>query len=688
MHCAFLRWLILVALCTGGASGLARAATWYVSDEGDDAADGHAGATALRTIAAAADRAQTGDTILLRRGDVFREAVETDTPGLVFDTYGPADGERPAVSGSVPMPGWVRYQGPIWVAETGADIGYLYVNGRLMTIARYPNEGWLRTKVWREERLPTPEGEQPRRRRPRLGRTFVTCPELAEHPRNANDYWAGSTIRWRHHSWWYETRPVEGYQASGELTLGDRSFTDEGPYDWDEKGWGFYLDGKLEELDAPGEWYFDAEAGKVYLYPPDDADPNDLLVEGTVIGTGMKVRDAVVRNVAFRHQKDYGLEIDGRCTVESCLFEGIGRDAPVSGRGAGGGALHALAGTADTTLRNNEFRDNLNNSIEWWQGRDATGTCVIEQNTVVNSGTVPGYGGSGSWHGVGILIGRGVDVRVRHNRIDGTGYAGILLGSDGNTAEYNVITNAMSTMNDGAGIYTNCSRSTIRHNVILHTNGGMESSGTWQNISHGIWMEFLREYHDSVVEGNTCAWSGGEGLFLGNNYTCLIKDNVFFGNHRYQMQLTGRGDAESEDTTQEHQILGNVFCAEEPGEHLIYFDPRFDYGTLEGNWYYAPGTPEPIVEGKGWPGTNPETGHTLADWIAHFPWADKQAKIVTPPATAGGPNARAELFVNEDSAPKTIRLEAAYIDLDGNPVEGAIELPPCSSRVLIRAAAP
>jgi parallel beta-helix repeat protein len=303
----------------------------------------------------------------------------------------------------------------------------------------------------------------------------------------------------------------------------------------------------------------------------------------------------------------------------------------------------------------------------------------------VNSGTVPGYGGSGSWHGVGILIGRGVDVHVRGNRIDGTGYAGILLGSDGNTAEYNVITNAMSTMNDGAGIYTNCSRSTIRHNVILHTSGGMESSGTWQNISHGIWMEFLGEYHDSVVEGNTCAWSGGEGLFLGNNYNCVIRDNVFFGNHRYQMQLTGRGDAESEDTTQEHQILGNVFCAEEPGEHLIYFDPRFDYGTLAGNWYYAPGTPEPIVEGKGWPATNPETARTLADWIARFPWADKQAKIVSPTPAAGGPNAKPELFVNEGPSPKTIQLEATYVDLEGNAVDGDTQLLPYSSRVLIRA---
>ena len=125
------------------------AGTYYVSAAGDDKADGRTEGAALATLAEAARRAQTGDRILLRRGDVFRESVAIATPGIEVDAYGPADAQRPVVSGGVPITGWQPYKGSIYVAQTQADAGYLYVNGKLMTIARYPNTGWLRTKFWR-----------------------------------------------------------------------------------------------------------------------------------------------------------------------------------------------------------------------------------------------------------------------------------------------------------------------------------------------------------------------------------------------------------------------------------------------------------------------------------------------------------------------------------------------------------
>lgn len=676
---AYVATVLLVALaCMVGLPTSACAGAYYVSNEGADEGEGRTPENALRTLTEAARRAERGDTIRLRRGDIFRESVEVDTPDVVIDAYGAVRDARPVVSGAVALTGWKAHTENIYVAETDADLGYLYVDGELMTIARYPNTGWLRTSEWREQERP--EGESRRRRG---GNTVVECPALTDHPRNAEGYWVGANIRWRHHSWWYETRPVIADDGAGQLTLGDRSFSAQEPPDWDEKGWGFYLDGKLEELDAPGEWYFDAEAGRVYLYPPDGADPSELRVEASVRGSGLQVRDAVVRNLHFQYQKDEGLVIGGRTVVESCLFEHIGRDATVSERGAGGAALRARPTVRDARVWHNEFRHNLNNSIVWWQDTEGQGSSIVEQNTIVESGTVPGYGGSGSWHAVGILIGRGVNVHVRHNRIEGTGYAGILLGSDGNAAEYNFIRNAMSTLNDGAGIYTNCSRSSIRHNIILDTKGGMESSGSWPNISHGIWLEFLGEYRDSVVEGNTCAGSGADGLFLTNNYECVVRGNTFYDNDRYQMLLTGRGREEAEDSTQEHVIVQNVLYATEAPQRLLYFDPRFDYGILKANYYRSAWTDEAFVGDRGWPGGSPD-GVTLAEWREDYAWADSEPRT-SPRATGGEASPdRSELFYNDGRSARTIPLEGTYRDLNGDPVEGSVELPPFSSRILIR----
>ncbi len=654
------------------AAQTAWAATWYVSAEGSDQADGVSPGSALRTLGQAGERARRGDTIRLRRGDVFRESVELAEPELVIEPYGPTGADRPVISGSEPITGWQRWKGDIWVASTEHTPGYLYADGQLMLIARYPNTGWLRSRDW-QELSDQADGAT----------TALRSPGLLEHPRKAPGYWTGATVRWRHHSWWYETRPIVGYDGQGELRLGDRSASHNGPHRWDTKGWGFYLDGKLEELDAPGEWYFDAQAGRVYLWPPEGQDPNAMLVEGTVRPLGLDVTTATVRDLVFRHQQNVGLSIDGRFVVERCLFDSIGQDAVVSQRNRGGSALHVTWSTTSGRIGHCEFRNNLNNSLTWWQNPEAQGSSVIEHNTVIESGTVAGYGGSGSWHGVGILIGRGRNVRVQYNHIEGTGYAGILLGSDGNFAEYNVIRRAMSTMNDGAAIYTNCSRSTIRHNIILDTRGGMASSGDWANISHGIWLEFLGEYHHSIIENNTCVRSGGDGIFLTNNYECVVRGNVLFDNDRYQLLLTGRGSDEAKDTTQEHLIVGNVLAMTGRQRGLLYFDPRFDYGTLRGNVYWSPMQDAPIMQGHGWPGSGDRNRLSVSAWQEQFGWADGEAVVPAPqPAEP-----KAELFINDSEAVRTIELHGPYRDLAGQPVQSPLRLEPFTSVILMPAEA-
>ncbi len=674
--------LCLVAAAFLGLQGPASASTIYVANAGSDNAAGTETAP-LATLGAAVARAHSGDSILLRRGDVFRESVQSETPGLTFAAYGPADAPRPVISGAVAVTGWKPYKGSIYVADAPAEVGYLYVGGKLMTIARYPNTGWLRTKFWKEEPLPAGEAPQGGRgRRSRTGNTTITCAELTQDPRTAPGYWVGANIRWRHHSWWYETRPVVADDGHGHLTLGDRSFEDIGPSRWDTKGWGFYLDNKLEELDAPGEWFYDPDAHKVYLYAPGGADPNTLDVEGTSLSTGLSVRAATVRDLCFRYQKDTGLRVSGKSVVEGCLLEGIGRDATVSERGAGGVALGVYDDAGGTRLADNELRDNLNIGIGWWQARGDAGPSVIEHNTVAESGTVPGYGGSGSWHAVGILVGYGVEVSVRHNVVDGAGYAGVLLGSDGNTVEENLIRNAMATMNDGAGIYCNCSRSTIRRNIILDCKGGMESSGTWPDIAHGIWPEFLRNYHDSILEGNTCAGCGADGIFLTNNYHCTLRGNVCYDNGRYQLLLSGYGDREPADPNQDHTIVDNVLYAVRAPQKLLHFDPRIDYGTLKGNYYHCAYTDAAFVSGVGWPNSGGDA-MTLAQWQKDYAWADK-APRTGPGGVAGKGPDRSKLFYNATESPVSVPLDGTYVDLNGKPVAGPLELAPYSSRILIR----
>ncbi len=567
----------------------------------------------------------------------------------------------------------------VYVAETDTPIGYLFVNNVLMNIARYPNEGWLRTKYWEDTRVPS-NATVEQLAKPN---TMVECPELTEFSKNADDFWCGANIRWRHHSWWFETREVIDYESTGKLYLNDRSFGVQNPRKGIEKGWGFYLDNKLELLDKSSEWYYDKEHKRVYLYPPDGMNPNKILVEGSVRSTGLSITDGVVQHIRFQHQQDIGLRINGVSVVQYCEFEGIGRDAKVSERSAGGSALYAERNVRNTRVSHNTFQNNFNNAINWWQDEQDTTSSVIERNTVKNTGVVQGYGGSGSWHAVAILIGRGRHVHVQYNRIEKSGYVGILFGSEGNFAEYNIIKNAMATLNDGGGIYTNCSRSTIRYNIILDTRGGMESSGSWANISHGIWPEFLQEYRESIIEFNTVVGSDGDGIFLPNNFNCIVRNNVCYNNDRYQLLMIGNEGRGKINLNQNHFITGNVFYAAAPSQNTLYFDARVEYGIMKDNYFCKPFSDTLIHEGTNWPGMNPNKYFTLKEWQEQFKWADTSAQTDIQ-KISNKKKDNSEIFINDTEETKTIPLNGKWRNLNGESMTGSITLEPYTSQVLIK----
>jgi parallel beta-helix repeat protein len=647
------------------------ATTYYVSNDGSDSNAGTSVAAPLLTIGQAASRVTNNDTILLRRGDVFYQSVSFSRTGLTIDAYGDPNADLPVVSGGTAITGWTPYSDFIYVADCSANIGYLTVDGNHCDIARYPNrraaDPWLRTTSWTEEN----DGSN----------TVVTCTGLASHVPNTNDYWNGANMRWHRHSWWFETRPVIDYVASTrQLYLGDASIIHIMPYDM--SGWGFFLDNKFEELDFPNEYYYDSVAGKVYLWVPGrDPNPNNHHVEASTRTDGLSVNSCTVRNIAFRHQKNDGLQITGNCTVENCRFTFIGSDS-------GGGGLNATWGVYNALVRNNHFENNYNAAISWNENPSSGSSSIIEHNTFINNGTVDGYGGEGPWKAMGIVIPNSTNLHFQHNYVNGTGYAGIIFGSNGNFAEYNIFINCMSTLNDGAAIYTNCSETTARFNIIKNTRGGMESSGPWANLAHGIWPEFLSEFRDNVLEYNTIINSGGFGIFLENNFDCVLRGNNIFGCDRAAMWL---GENKSIYTPQGHIVEDNIFYADENvtsggGRTLLFdIDGGIDYGTFANNYFCNPYATAHMTPARAtWQWQSPIT---IPSWQAGYPsWADMSPKTdlekFATEKLPGEPG-YSNIFVNEEEVTQQIATGGVWRDLDGNLYYNCIELDAFTSEILV-----
>ncbi|MFW6189361.1 MAG: right-handed parallel beta-helix repeat-containing protein [Planctomycetota bacterium] len=687
-----IRYSRALALCLLLAVGLAvpaaaaRGATYYVANDGSDSATGLSADEPRRTLGSLVGKAEPGDSVLLRRGDVFREGADFSSQaegegsgGMTFGAYGPADAPKPIISGSVAVTDWQRHEGEIRVAEVEQAIEHLFVNNELMLIARYPNEGWLRVIKGGA----TDGGDE-----------AAFCPGLTDHEPNADDYWNGATMRWRRWSWVHQVRPVTDYEAeTGRLVVeGTTNHTRRDPF-WS----GFYLEGKLEELDTPGEWYFDPEAMRVYLWPPEGADPNRALVEGAVRETGLKVHGATVEGITFRHQLGNALTITGRSKVRNCRFEGTA-----------GAGIFAPWSVRNARVAGNVFAHNLDNAIVWNENPENGLVSVIEDNVIRETGMVPGYEVGKGWNAVGVNLYHGRGVRVRHNTIDGTGYAGIFVGHAGNTIEYNTIRRAMSTLNDGAGIYANCDRNVIRHNVISEVRGNLESSHrtpnpnadqrafenswSWANLGHGIWLEFLGDFRGSVVEGNTCARNGGYGLFLPNNFETVARDNVLFGNKRGQLQLSGRGSYERtgrrHDIPQNNTITGNVLCATGDEQSTLIFRPEQHYGKMLGNRFIHSRKSSPIlVHGRGsekWS----TSALSISGWQRRFDWADPEPVFIGPDIMPEGAEEPVRLVTNQSREVRSVPLDGLWLDPDMNVVRGPVTLAPHTSTVLVRPARP
>ncbi len=130
----------------------------------------------------------------------------------------------------------------------------VFFNGRPLTLARWPNEGFVRVR-----RVVDPGSVRARR------------PSVFEYESDRHARWVGVKDVWVfgyfRYLWADAALPVAAIDPAA------RTVTTAEPYSYgggmsNDQGIIYYVFNLLEELDAPGEWYLDRERGMLYLWPP------------------------------------------------------------------------------------------------------------------------------------------------------------------------------------------------------------------------------------------------------------------------------------------------------------------------------------------------------------------------------------------------------------------------------------
>jgi parallel beta-helix repeat protein len=656
--------VLLLAISIG--ANRADARDWHVAPDGIDGGPGTV-AEPLATAAHAVSRAAGGDRVLFQRGGVYTAFDLAIGSNLSLDAYG--NGEPPVLTGSqrVTLTGAWGSNPAVRTGSVSERVVACYVDGRFVRRARWPNQG---DGFLRNDADNSPDE--------------IVDAELATRPGVAAGRWTGAHVRWRRWSWWWETRPITSHAPVDTLALGPEGrFHD--PFS--DPGSGYFIDHDLDELDAPGEWHW--QAGTLYLYPPSWADPATMVVQIVTTDStavvvdhddepaGIQTNGTSLRNLHLSRYYGTALRIGGPTTVEDCTFSEIESNA-----------IHYTWNAQPFTIRRSVFRDVRNIAIKGWADPTAPAGSLIERNLFLRIGAEPGYGGWGSWHAAGIIVGLANSAVVRLNRFVDTGYAGVILGSDGQTVENNIFVRTMSTLNDGGAVYTNCNASVIRGNIILDTIGDLEWSHEWWPLGHGVWPEFLSDFHSTVIEDNTIAGSNGHGIFLPNNFDCTISGNVIVDNRRAALGLYI--DA---DPIQSHTITGNTLVSTLPSRRIVRpenlshwwlppygephpmaleYDTAGDYGLMSHTAFVSPMTADGVMRSK----PDNTLYDTLGGWTAAASWASAAGSSLE--------RANAVLLFNDTDSEAVMEVPTGSWTFPGGGAVGStVTLAPFRSTVLV-----
>ncbi len=556
---------------------LSHATNYYLSNNGNDNNNGISMQTPWKTIAKLnAVTVVPKDKILFKRGHLFRGSVATKgfVTDVTFDAYG--SGKKPVISGSVKINSWKLsslgkniYEAnvkPFIVADSkGVEntLEHLYVNGELMTIARYPNVNSPAKTNWLKVGMNATND------------AFADA-RLAKYNKPLN-YWKGATLRIRNYSWLYKVFPITGSNKDKLFVKGLGTQLPE---------WGYFIDGKKEELDYPGEWYYDSEAKKVYLYPKNGVNPNNNLVEAATQKFGLRVfwheDNNIVQNLTFRHFTDAAIDINtsDNVTIRQNKFE-YNQDGITTWN------------SANMLVSNNEFTQQFAKGILLNSSSDFNvQNSVVEKNTMTNIGMFPLYCAryEGTCYGIGINV-FGKAYTVRENNLENIGWNGINLKSGGHhIIKNNTVKKSLALINDGGAINIGSDGNIIMGNFLLDTIGNVDNSNGCSRSdcehyhkAYGSGIGADSGFKDNVIENNTIAHNSHHGIRLNSFTNTSVRNNTLFDNTDTQLVVEDK-----RGTSRNNTIEGNTFYSFAADQMGVGLTNLTHHGEMNNNLYCNP----------------------------------------------------------------------------------------------------
>ena len=643
---------------------LAGATDYYVKTAGSDSNTGLSDAQAWKTIAKvnaewSSGKFIPGDRIYFNKGDIFPGTLIVASSGspiakITVGAYG--TGLPPVISGFTVIPSWTAEGGGIYSATIHPQSfpNMLTINGTSYAKGRWPNDTWLTID--------------------NCTSTSITDADLA-----LGADWDGGEIVIRKNAWIIDRSTIINHNGTTVR------FYDVG-YD-PVAGWGYFIQNHFETLDRYGEWYYDDDNDKIYVY------------FGTVnpasVTTKVSTRDAnlvmqsrnyiTITGITFEGANFSGIYVSSSdyVTIQECKIQFCG-DAAIDGAHNGGNNSLGFRAINDTIYHAQ------NQGIVLFGEFDGA---LIQGCKLDSIGMFPGMNFNGDGQNNAIKL-HGSNHIVEYNRIKDVGYNGIDFGGHNVKVRYNFIDGFGSVKDDVGGIYTTCFTTLwvgreIENNIVLNGWGALGGRPGTEYSTTGIYAD--QREANLTISGNT-VYNVSQGIFLHNAHECQVFGNTVYDAKNGALWVQ-HDNAYPSDNTRNLEIKNNKFLTVGPwsataNAHAYVFfsvdglSDNYLFGTADNNilcrFFGETTAPYYLIKLMG------------ANWVGSFyslnQWKLNSGQDQNSTGNLGGSVSSASelhFIYNPLKVNNTFTLSAAMKDVAGVSYSGTITLAPFTSLVLI-----
>lgn len=464
--------------------------------------------------------------VIMRGGTYYRQTpfeLSTEDSGtekspVVFKAY---DGEQVRIVGGTPVKGWKQVEdekillrldesvrGKVWQADLKSlgitnfgtpDGGIeLFFNDKPMTLARYPNDGFMQIADVVEY-----DGHQIHGIKGSKAGKFSYD---GDRPKR----WLDEKEPWVHGYWFWDWSDQRHRIA--KIDAQNRIIEVAPPYHGYgyRKGQWFYAFNILAEIDEHGEWYLDRENGLIYFYPPSMPieEGNPTVSTANVLLRLNNASHVTFDGFIFEVARGTAITIIGgeACTVQNCIMRNtLGWAVQVNGgkghsirgceiyaTGCGGIALNGGDRKTLTPSGHIAERNHIHHYARWRR---------MYQPAI-------------SLNGVGNI--------ARNNLIHDAPHQAIAFSGNDHIIEFNEIHNVCLESNDAGAIYSGRDwtwRGTIIRYNFFHNISGFKGKGCM-----GVYLDDM--LCGTTIYGNIF-YRVTNAAFIGGGRDNIVENNIF-----------------------------------------------------------------------------------------------------------------------------------------------------------------